>query len=219
MKRRRAMSLAAACMLSLAAAGLIVGGGGAGAAPVGTPAPETAPALNPPAQGEVRSANTINGSSNPELIPDHIAYSLLFRFLSGRTTEAERNRARSYIKMIFRCEGCALPTPAASEEQINALIAVSDEYAEKVRLLDLQATQLKATTLVPGQELSTGTRTQLLALQAQKNALVLELVATLPGRVGPAGAEKIRKFMTEYFKPKIKLHRSGPTLSQGGTIG
>lgn len=39
---------------------------------------------------------TINGAINPELVPDRIAYTLLFRLISNRQTDEEKGRIRAY---------------------------------------------------------------------------------------------------------------------------
>lgn len=43
---------------------------------------------------------TIDGAKNPELIPDHVAYSAIFRMLSNRHTKDEIDRVRAYVKQM-----------------------------------------------------------------------------------------------------------------------
>src|SRR5262245_50822263 len=59
---------------------------------------------------------TIDGATQPDMIPDRVAYSLLFRFLSGRNTEDEKNRARAYLRMIFSCRDCATHKETAEQK-------------------------------------------------------------------------------------------------------
>lgn len=40
----------------------------------------------------------VDGSTEPLRVPDTVAYSLLFRFLSGRRTKEEKGNAIAYIK-------------------------------------------------------------------------------------------------------------------------
>jgi hypothetical protein len=45
----------------------------------------------------------------------------------------------------------------------------------------------------------------LTALQARKEALVTEIVASLPARIGPETADKFRRHVTEHLKRKMKI--------------
>src|SRR6267142_1177356 len=77
--------------------------------------------------------NIIDGAQNPEKISDRLAYTLLFRFLAGRTTEAQKNSARSYLRMVFGCDTC--PDKSMTKEQraaahanIEKLLAVAEDF-------------------------------------------------------------------------------------------
>lgn len=65
---------------------------------------------------------TIDGAVNPELIPDAIAYSMLFRLISDRQTEAERKSIQSYL---------AQAGILVSSDR-DSLIAVAEEYKQRV---------------------------------------------------------------------------------------
>jgi hypothetical protein len=56
------------------------------------------PTAAPQEQNSPDPPGTIDGSKNPELIPDHVAYSILFRLLSDRNTDEEKARVRAYIR-------------------------------------------------------------------------------------------------------------------------
>src|SRR2546425_12698070 len=43
---------------------------------------------------------TIDGAKNQELIPDHTAYSAIFRMLSDRHTKDETDRLRAYVQQM-----------------------------------------------------------------------------------------------------------------------
>lgn len=109
-------------------------------------------------QGSVADMpGTIDGAKNPELIPDHVAYSPLFKFLCGRKSETEKNFARTYIAHM----------DLANPER---LLAVADEYERKVGALDRQAKQTKK---VYGS--SQNAKAQLRALQSKRWQLSLRL--------------------------------------------
>jgi hypothetical protein len=48
----------------------------------------------------------IDGQLNPEKIPDHEAYSILFRLIARRETEAEKQRIRFYLRQALGCNDC-----------------------------------------------------------------------------------------------------------------
>ncbi|MFN2454315.1 MAG: hypothetical protein ABR577_08855, partial [Pyrinomonadaceae bacterium] len=51
-----------------------------------------------PPSSKVDKPGTIDGAKNPEMIPDTLAYTLLFDLLSNRHTEVEKGRAKAYIR-------------------------------------------------------------------------------------------------------------------------
>ena len=139
-------------------------------------------------QGSVAdSPGTIDGAKNPELIPDHVAYSLLFRFLCGRRTEAEKNFARSYIAQM-------------GLGNAERLLAVADEYKRRVAALDEQAKEIRRTY-----GSGPNAKAQLRALQEQKVATVTEICDSLASHLGRQAAEKIRAHVNERIKRKVKI--------------
>lgn len=204
---------------------------GGKAGPLAPPARATAA---PPSSLQ-SDPNTIDGSRTPELIPDQVAYSLLFRFLSGRETAEAKGRARSYLATrVFGCKDCTCDAAAsdpAARARIEALIAAAEEYGRQVTVLDAQAAHIRyevpfeyhaAETATgtyphlsvmsqpPPPPLTPSTKAQLAALQSQKEALVTQLIASLPGRLGAEGAAVVQKFMNEQFKRNVKYRRPGP---------
>lgn len=171
-------------------------------ATVNAPASVAAPTVQEPAD----EPGTIDGAKNPEQVSDQVAYSLLFRFLSNRHTEEEKNRARAYLRMVFGCKDCATPvTPeqqAATEQEINAFLAMAAEFEKRVGLLDRQAKEAKELRKLNP---TSNARAQLLNLQKKKEALVNELVGALPDRISSKGANKLRQFVAGEFKQKVKI--------------
>lgn len=133
------------------------------------------------------SPGTINGLSNPELIPNRAAYLILFRLIANRRTPEERNRIESYIRgmLNIRCRSCGAlnervnientgRTPEQERADIDAVFATVEEFNQQVELLDNQARVARERRRSDPQA-----RQQLIALQAQKNALVESKIATL----------------------------------------
>jgi hypothetical protein len=156
---------------------------------------------------------TIDGAKNPEKISDQAAYSLLFRFLSGRKTEAEKKRARAYVRMMLRESGC-VPLDVSEESRVDSLLAAAEEFHRKVSVLDRQAQEVKGNNRF---DRSPEKLSKLKGLQKQKEVLVMEVVATLPGRLGADVAEKLRGHMNNVFKRKMKIRPN--SKQQGAPAG
>ncbi|MGI8642460.1 MAG: hypothetical protein ACR2MG_21230 [Pyrinomonadaceae bacterium] len=89
----------------------------------------------------------INRNKNPEVISDIAAFSLLFRFIAGNQDVEAKKRIRSYIKQIGlgKCKACSIEAnkDRGTEQDLNALIDVADEFQRRVSVLDLQAAEIK----------------------------------------------------------------------------
>jgi hypothetical protein len=135
---------------------------------------------------------TVDGNVNPASIPDHIAYTLAFRTIALRQgTAFEKARSRAWVKSAGLDEAAA-----------DKLIEAANEFGARVSVLDQQAKQIKDRTWPNPDGATIG---QLTALQARKEALVTEIVASLPARIGPETADKFRRHVTEHLKRKMKI--------------
>ena len=164
--------------------------------------------------------NIIDGAQSPEKIPDRLAYTLLLRFLSGRTTEAQKNSARSYLRMVFGCDTCpdksmTKEERAAAHTNIEKLLAVAEDFDAQNRPTDDQAKKITERT---GLNRDSSVRTQLRSLQMKKESLVARIMASLADRLGPDGAGKLHRFITEQFKRRVKIH-PGHKPNQTGAPG
>lgn len=148
---------------------------------------------------------TIDGAKNPDRISDQVAYSLLFRFLSERQTEVEKSRARSYLKKVFGCKDCITETQeqrTVMQARIDAFVAVVRDFERRIGVLDRQAKEIKARNRA---NFSPNAVAQLAKLQQKKESIVAEIIASLPKRLGPDNAEKMRKYVNEDLKRKVKI--------------
>jgi hypothetical protein len=64
-------------------------------------------------------AGTINGATNPELIPDRTAYILLFRLISNRQTDQEKGRALAYMRQMGLGKPCCNQDPMKGYSMIG----------------------------------------------------------------------------------------------------
>lgn len=157
------------------------------------------PIISPQQQSIVKTADplgTIDGAKNPELIPDRVAYTLLFRLIANRQTDVEKNRIRAYIRQL-----------GFGNTDINALLAVAEEFQQRVGLLDQQAKEIKDRSRINPNPMMA---VQLILLQQRKEVIVDELLASLPHRMSADGIEKVRQHINEHVKRNVKL---GPAHS------
>ena len=126
------------------------------------------------------------------MIPDHVAYSLLFNLLAGRKTETEKESIRSYITQAGLVD----------ETDIDALLAAAEEFRLRADVIDKRGESIRAKGR---QSLDQAAVLQLGELQRQKEALVLEVVDSLPARLSALGAVKLRLHINERVKRKIKI--------------
>ena len=161
----------------------------------------------PPPQSRV----LVDGAATPEKIPEELAYSLLFRMIGRRETEAEKNRIRSYLKQALGCNACDKSARHNSsvetqEADINALIGAAEEFDLRVTALDLKVAQINGRYhpehLTP---VSVEDKQQLTHLQRQKESIVAEVVASLPDRLSAEGAKNLRKFVKENVRRKVRI--------------
>lgn len=136
----------------------------------------------------------IDGSKNPEKIPDHVAYALLFDLIAGRETEAERNRIRAYLRQT-----------GLGDSDANAMIAAAEEYQRRETVLAQQADRIKSRTHPNHQPLTIEEKSQLKQLQNQHRTLVQGMVASLHYRLSTDGLSKVRQHVSERVKRKTKM--------------
>lgn len=158
----------------------------------------------------------IDGGVKPELIPDEVAYSLLFRVVSNAQSADARIRIRHYIRRLGlgnqagnRCsveEGSSAET---NDDDIDAFIAVADDFRRRVSVLDQQAIQIKRLKLA---KMTDEMRMRLVRLQQQKEEIVAELVGILPRRLTSSGAENIRMHVNEGMKRRIRISHPSAQL-------
>ena len=177
------------------------------------PVVATAPTASTIAPLPQDPTGTIDGATQPDMIPDRLAYSLLFRFLSGRSTEDEKNRARAYVRMIFGCRDCGKQKATAEQKEaaqaeVEAFLSIASDFEKHVGALDRQARDIKGQS---GTKLDKESKIKLGHLKQQKDTFVDSLMASLPSRLGASGVAKLRRYMKEQFKTKVKI---GPAPSQ-----
>jgi hypothetical protein len=134
---------------------------------------------------------TVDGSTNPELISDQKAYSLLLRLIARTVENNGKAEIRAYARQI-----------GLSTEDAETLMSIAKEFQQRVGALDRQAKQIRQ----PHQLIqSAQARTQLLRLQEQKEQIVIETINSLSGQLGAEGMNSLRHYVNERFKRQMKI--------------
>lgn len=168
----------------------------------------------------------IDGSVNPELIPDRAAYTVLFRLVAGHKNPNDmeaKKRIRQYVRQMGigrqncrACDSSQEPNQQAQtdDKDIDAFIAAAEEFQQRASVLDRQVADIKKANFPypSGAVMATLTK-----LQHQKEAIVDEIVASLPRRLSADGMEKVRAHVNGRVKrlTKIKVQNG----NQGTLLG
>jgi len=141
---------------------------------------------------------TIDGKVNPELIPDHIAYTLVFRTIAlHQNTDFEKRRSRAWAKSV-----------GLDDAGADKLLAAANEFHMRVSVLDNQVKEIKNRSWPnPGAQVMA----QLTDLQEKKEAIVAEIVSSLPTRLGSEWAGKLHNHINSDVKRKMKHLPSAAT--------
>lgn len=132
---------------------------------------------------------SIDGTANPELIPDEVAYSLLFRLLSQRDTKEDEVKIRAYIKQMNLTDA-------------KGLLAVVDEFERRVGKLDRKAQKIHEQH---GANLDSQALAELNDLEKQKKEIIAEIVEKLPERIDVNSLDSIRIHVKERVKRNVKM--------------
>lgn len=155
-----------------------------------------------------QEGTTVDGRKQPDKIPDHVAYAMLFRLIAKRDMEVEKTRVRAYIKMALGCSTCNNPnaknrSKESEEADINALVAAATEFDQQVSQLDVQATAIQDSYHPEHRPLSPEDGKQLKALQKRKKAVVNSIMASLPRRLSSEGWRGLQQHIKEHMKRKM----------------
>ena len=207
--RKVAVSLAIAMLVFLCvASGMLRGSANSPKTnPAAAQQPARAPAIDPP--------GTVNGATSPDMIPDRVAYSLVFRLISSQHGDEARQRIRSYVRQLGlgkkTCETSTLP--GSDESDIEAFLAAADEYGQRVGILDRQVKEIKDRNW-PNP--SPQVMLQLEQLQKRKEAIADEIINSLSRRISKDGLMAVRTSIGDRVKHRVKIRPDPPSPSHQG---
>jgi hypothetical protein len=142
------------------------------------------------------TAQTVDGSATPELIPDREAYSLLLRLIAYTVENNGKDQIRAYTRQMGLTTGDG-----------ETLMAVAKEFNQRVGILDGEAKQIRQ----PHQPVqSVQIRAQLVQLQQQRDQIVIETINSLSGQLSADGMNSLRHYVNERFKRQMKILPAKP---------
>jgi len=101
--------------------------------------------------------------------------------------------------MALECATCG-----NQETRINGFLAVVAEFERRVGPLDRRAKEVHEQN--PQRDLTPAEYAELETLQRQKEAIVTELMALLPARLGAEGTTRLQQHISERVKRKVKIY-------------
>jgi len=143
----------------------------------------------------------VDGSRNPELIPDVAAYEILFRMLSSSTPEAKKEQRKS---AYLRVSGF-------NEAEAAAISNAAHEYKRLIEPLDTAADNIKN---VHWPNSSQQAMDQLAQLEAQKEGIINNIATGLKNQLSNYNPSKFSKHLTDDIKRKTKGFASGLPLKK-----
>jgi len=143
-----------------------------------------APAAAQPATAKPDPPGTIDGSKNPELIPDDAAYRAVFVAL------AEREEATEAEKAVFRDTAAST---GLDEQDTEALFRILAAFRKQMDDLRAQAKQILTRNPIP--LAGTSDYQQLVELSKKQGAAFREATSALPARLSLEGVAKFDAYV------------------------
>jgi hypothetical protein len=127
---------------------------------------------------------TIDGAKNPELIPDEVAFRLVFLGLAEReeATEAENARFRAKIA-----------SAGLDEEDTEALFRVLANFHKQLDELNAKAQEIRSRN--PIIQAGTPDYEQLVELSKQRDPVYAEAMSAVPARLSLMGMDKFHAYV------------------------
>jgi len=153
-------------------------------------------------QSVITSANhetqlaTVSGENNPELIPDRIAYTMIFRLLSSYKNDAERKRLRGYVQQNLGI---------TDNNEIEAVFRLADDHKQRTLPIDSEINAIKDRYHPSHSPYSNDDRKQIEKLKKNKEKIINDLISDIPRRLSANGKDKLHRSIQERVKQKIKI--------------
>ncbi|HXG94813.1 MAG TPA: hypothetical protein VNN73_20915 [Blastocatellia bacterium] len=145
---------------------------------------------------------TKDGKMNPSSIPEHVAYEFFFKSLVSSPLEGDKGQSR--IQAFARQTGI-------KDSQIEALLAEAQNVYRRISSFDRRIKSIKDQNW-PNPEQYVWD--QLKGIQEEKEAAIIEQSNAALSRLGAEVSGKLRAFINDYVKRRIKGYASEPNPGQ-----
>ena len=144
----------------------------------------TAPAAAQVPTPQPDPPGTIDGRKNPELIPDNVAYQLLFLAVAEPwgATDNQKARARNKLAQAILTDG-----------DTDGLLWILSDFKRDMDNIDDQARAIYARSPIPVP--GTSDYQALMGLQKSRDQFLANAIAALPARLTPAGVNNLYVFL------------------------
>ncbi len=162
--------------------------------------PRAARAQNQPSAGPPDPPGTIDGAKNPELIPDDVAYRLLFLAVAepDNATEEQKARARAKIRAAN-----------LREEDVASFLGVASEFRNQVDSLAAQAAKIRGG--IPLVHPDSVVARQLSQLEKQEDQVLANTIGIINNTLTQEGSRKLQAHI-QSIKRDIKLFPFPPNM-------
>ncbi len=134
--------------------------------------------------------------NNSQLIPDKVAYLMVFRLLSSHKNDAEKKQLRGYIRQILGI---------GDDGDAEAVFQLANDFKRRVKPFDNQINSIKDRYHPAHPPLSIADEQRMKRLLRDKEKAVDDLVADIPRRLSAAGKDRLNQSIQERVKAKIKM--------------
>ena len=165
----------------------------------------------PPPHPATHTVPFLDGEKDPSLIPDDVANRLFLRMLMmSKMSQSAEKMQRSYIRQVLRI-GAVLADPShashknencnahkdatPSEAEVDAVVRLIRSYEPRWRTIDRTRRALREKGDIVGAR----------AYLKDRDALVKEVLASLPARVGEPNTLKLSLYVQKRFKKSTKI--------------
>jgi hypothetical protein len=153
---------------------------------------------------------SIDGKTNPEAIPDEVAYRMFLRMAMKSNSEHRERMQRSYIRHVLRTgavladkshanhdkDDCATHRTAnPSDEEVTSVLRFVQSYESDLRSIDQRRRDLRMR----------GDAVKARAMESDVQSVVERAVGRIDGVLDQTTAEKIHLHVRGEFKKKIKI--------------
>lgn len=138
------------------------------------------------------------GSSNPQLISDRVAYTMVLRLLSSHENDpAKIKRLRGYVQQNLGI---------TDTSDILAVFRLALDFKQRNRPLDNQVNSIKERYHTLGHPtVSQADQQRLDRLKQDKQRVVDDLIADIPRRMSANGKNRLNQSIQERVKAKIRM--------------